>query len=89
LTTPAVSSNAAKATTPFRHSPHEIHLDQHGQTFSSLVCDRAFEIRPFRTHFGNPEFLMYDQFIRRRMAAILGDDMSVLSRSLAVPVQML
>jgi len=88
LTTPAVSSNAAKATTPFRHNPHEIHLDQHGQTFSSLVCDRAFEIRPFRAHFGNPEFLMYDQFIRRRMASILGDNMPLPSRSLAVPVQM-
>jgi hypothetical protein len=88
LKTPAISSNAAKATTPFRHPPHEIHLYQHGQTFSSLVCDRAFEIRPFRAHFGNPEFLMYDQFIRRRMASILGDNMPLPSRSLAVPVQM-
>jgi hypothetical protein len=89
LTTPAISSNAAKATAPFRHSPHEIHLDQHGQTFSSLVCDWAFEIRPFRAHFGNPEFLMYDQFIRRCMASILGDNMPLPSRSLAVSVQML
>jgi hypothetical protein len=89
LATPAISSNAAKATTPFRHSPHETHLDQHGQTFSSLVCDRAFEIRLFRAHFGNPIFLMYDQFIRRRMISILGANMPLPSRSLAVPVQML
>jgi len=77
------------ATTLFRHFPHGIHLDQHGQTFSSLVCDRAIEIRPFRAHFGDPQFLLYDQFIRWRMASILGDNRHLPSRSLAVPVQLL
>jgi hypothetical protein len=33
------------------------------QTFSSLDCGMAFEIRPFRAHFSYPEFLVCDQSI--------------------------